>query len=342
MRNLNLCCWFAAFMSAIALIPRPASAQETDSLSITGTFSADALAYPGIIGPDLALIMANGHQHAWTLTLHGVSYSNQYYYSDWPDSGINDFSEEYFTNVHATSFDLQFVGPDADLLNAVVSAQLTADGGSVLTLWNGDYFDSNFPDEGGLYSSWSLYLPAQDPLGGISFDCQGHWAYGSLFSTDGSGFPLVEPQRVQAFASTITDLRPGYSGGVASFNDFLDIGSSEPPVLLPELSIADVSVGEGNKGTTRLLLTVTLSSIAEDLVMVNFITADGTALAKQDYSATSGTLLFQPGQTSRTISLAIKADRKREPNETFSVRLSNAGGATINDETATVTILNDD
>jgi endoglucanase len=53
-------------------------------------------------------------------------------------------------------------------------------------------------------------------------------------------------------------------------------------------------------------------------------------------------LTFQPGETSRTISVSIKGDRKREANETFSVQLSNAVGATIDDGVATVTILNDD
>jgi hypothetical protein len=53
-------------------------------------------------------------------------------------------------------------------------------------------------------------------------------------------------------------------------------------------------------------------------------------------------LTFQPGETSRTISVSIKGDRKREADETFSVNLSNAVGATIDDGVATVTILNDD
>ena len=53
-------------------------------------------------------------------------------------------------------------------------------------------------------------------------------------------------------------------------------------------------------------------------------------------------ITFQPGQTSRTISVSIKGDRKREADETFSVQLSNAVGATIDDGFATVTILNDD
>jgi hypothetical protein len=87
---------------------------------------------------------------------------------------------------------------------------------------------------------------------------------------------------------------------------------------------------------------VTLSRSSNDAVSVKYATANSTALAKQDYTATSGTLTIQPGHTSGTISVAIKGDRKREPNEMFSVQLSNAVGATISDAVATGTILNDD
>jgi hypothetical protein len=87
---------------------------------------------------------------------------------------------------------------------------------------------------------------------------------------------------------------------------------------------------------------VTLSQSSNAVVTVHYATANGTAVAPQDYAATSGTLTFQPGETSRTISVSIKGDRKREADETFSVQLSNAEGATIEDGSATVTILNDD
>ena len=74
----------------------------------------------------------------------------------------------------------------------------------------------------------------------------------------------------------------------------------------------------------------------------NAPTAKSHVQRRSAASATSGTLTFQPGQISRTISVAIKGDRKREPNETFTLQLSNAVGATIADGSATVTILNDD
>jgi hypothetical protein len=122
----------------------------------------------------------------------------------------------------------------------------------------------------------------------------------------------------------------------------VDIGSSEPPVFPPTLSIADASVREADKGTSSLVLTVTRSGDRDVRVTVQYRTVGGSASSKDDYSSASGTLTFEPGQTSRTIAVPIKGDRKREPNETFTVQLSNAVGATVTDGVATATILNDD
>ncbi|MCR4405880.1 MAG: hypothetical protein NUW24_03010, partial [Anaerolineae bacterium] len=68
---------------------------------------------------------------------------------------------------------------------------------------------------------------------------------------------------------------------------------------LPGLSINDVTVTEGNSGTTPAVFTVTLSTVTTQTVSVNYATADGSAVAPGDYSSTSGTLTFTPGQTSR-------------------------------------------
>jgi hypothetical protein len=359
MKRLKLLRLTAALALAVALSPRIASAQEADTFSISGTFrgfggnvlssfNGMEIEYPGMLGEDLAGVYANGHEHAWTLTLHGVTYSHDYVYQEWNDEWSYGCFEQYITRVHATSFDFEFVGPDADILNAVVSAQLTGTSltdGAFLELWNGDWFDSSFPFDSGPLSSFDIGLRPLDPSAGVSFDVSGGgWVY-PFFSTDGDGYPLVEPRRVGAYSSRITDLRPGNVGGLFSSDDLVDIGSSVPPVPPPPpltLSIADESVQEGDRGTTPLNLAVTLSRSTTDTVTVKYATADGTAQKKSDYSATSGSLTFQPGQTSRTVSVAIKGDRKREPNETVTVQISNAVGATIADGVATVTILNDD
>jgi hypothetical protein len=118
------------------------------------------------------------------------------------------------------------------------------------------------------------------------------------------------------------------------------IVDNDPP---PTLSINDVSITEGNRGTKLLTFTVTLSAQSEKWISVNYATADGTAkTADHDYQVTSGTLSFAPGQTTATFSVVIYGDKKKEPNETFVVNLSGASEATIVDGVGIGTILNDD
>ena len=63
-----------------------------------------------------------------------------------------------------------------------------------------------------------------------------------------------------------------------------------------QLSINDVTVTEGNSGTTNATFTVTLDGAATGTVTVDYATANGTATAPSDYTATSGTLTFAPGE----------------------------------------------
>jgi urease beta subunit len=110
----------------------------------------------------------------------------------------------------------------------------------------------------------------------------------------------------------------------------------------PQISIADLTVTEGDEGNTQATFTVTLSAVSGLPVIVDFATAAGTALAASDYITTSGELTFNPGETSKTITVQIVGDRFNEATETFTVRLSNATFATILDDTATGTITDND
>ncbi len=110
----------------------------------------------------------------------------------------------------------------------------------------------------------------------------------------------------------------------------------------PSLSIADVSVQEGNSGTRLMTFTVTLSAAAAGAVTVAYSTADGTATSGSDYVAANGTLTFAAGETSKTIQVTVKGDTAAEGNEAFTIRLANAAGATIADGSATGTLTNDD
>ncbi len=108
------------------------------------------------------------------------------------------------------------------------------------------------------------------------------------------------------------------------------------------ISIGDATVTEGNSGTVNLTFTVTLSGASGNTVTVNFATSNGTATAGSDYTQNNGTITFAPGETSKTITIAVTGDSIDEDNETLTVTLSSPSGATIADGTATGTITDDD
>jgi thermitase len=117
--------------------------------------------------------------------------------------------------------------------------------------------------------------------------------------------------------------------------------SQPPPPAAPTLAISSVSALE-SAGT--FVFTVTLSAASSSRVTVRFGTANGTATAGKtgDYTATSGTLTFNPGETSKTIAIAVRNDTLIETDETFFINLSRASGATIDVGRGTGTIRNDD
>ena len=106
------------------------------------------------------------------------------------------------------------------------------------------------------------------------------------------------------------------------------------------LSVADARAEEGTDAT--LDFAVTLNREAAGTVTVDYATADGTATAGADYTATSGTLTFAPGETEKTVSVPVLEDDHDEGSETLTLRLSNAQGAAIADGEATGTITNSD
>ncbi|MEI7898281.1 MAG: Calx-beta domain-containing protein, partial [bacterium] len=114
------------------------------------------------------------------------------------------------------------------------------------------------------------------------------------------------------------------------------------------ISIGDVTLAEGNSGTTSFGFTVSMTYASDAAVSVVYATSDGTATtADADYSAVSTTTLtFAIGETSKTVTVAVNGDTKFEGNETFTVgltSLSNNGRAvTLSDVTGLGTITNDD
>ena len=112
----------------------------------------------------------------------------------------------------------------------------------------------------------------------------------------------------------------------------------------PSVSIGDASATEGSS----LSFTVRLSFAAKDTVTVTYDTrtddtaGDDAAVPGQDFTAASGTLTFNAGDTAKTVTVPTYQDVFDEADETFWVQLTSASGATLRDSTATGTILDDD
>ena len=106
------------------------------------------------------------------------------------------------------------------------------------------------------------------------------------------------------------------------------------------VTVADARVKEGAGAV--LAFAVTLSRAATSAFTVDYATSDGTAQAGADYTAASGTLSFQAGDSSKTIEVAVLDDAHDEGEETLTLTLSNASGAYLADGEATGTIENAD
>jgi hypothetical protein len=156
-----------------------------------------------------------------------------------------------------------------------------------------------------------------------------------------NGDTSVEPDEV-------FNLSLSNATGNATVADAQGVGTivnDDQVVIVPPsgISIGDVTTAEGNAGQTAFRFTVALDGPQAAPVTVDFATADGTATASGDYAATSGTLTFAPGETAKTATVQANGDTTVEPDETFTVNLSNAvGNATIADAQAVATIVNDD
>ena len=134
--------------------------------------------------------------------------------------------------------------------------------------------------------------------------------------------------------------RISYLGGTGNDVVLTRVISLSPPP--PTISISDVTVGEGDSGTTQAVFTVSLSANSSQTVTVDYATADGTAITLDDYASASGTLPFDPGETIKTISVPVSGDTLNEDDETFVLDLRNSTNASILDAQGQGSILNDD
>ncbi len=111
---------------------------------------------------------------------------------------------------------------------------------------------------------------------------------------------------------------------------------------LPDVSVDDVVVGEGDGVGATAAFKFTLSNASTTDVSFNYATADGTAVATDDYTPSSGTVPFLAGQQTRYVTIPIVGDTADESDETFTLNLSNPSGVALPDPQAAGTIVDDE
>jgi beta-glucanase (GH16 family) len=117
-------------------------------------------------------------------------------------------------------------------------------------------------------------------------------------------------------------------------------GSNEPT---PTVSISNVTQAEGNGGNSSFVFLVKLNRASSKQVVITWSTMEGSAKAGDDFTAvTNQSVTLQPGETEKPISVTIVADDIREADDEFTLMITGATNATIQQHTATGYIANDD
>ena len=122
------------------------------------------------------------------------------------------------------------------------------------------------------------------------------------------------------------------------------IAGGTPIVAVPpSAAVHDLTVIEGDAGTTSALVPLTLSWPSDHAVLVAYATTAGTAKTPDDFSAVAPTTVtFAAGETAKTIAVPIVGDAISEKSEKLTVKLSSPVGVTLGDSAASLTVLDND
>ncbi|SHO80596.1 probable aggregation factor core protein MAFp3, isoform C [hydrothermal vent metagenome] len=107
---------------------------------------------------------------------------------------------------------------------------------------------------------------------------------------------------------------------------------------LPQISIADMSANEGNSSTTNFDFNISMDRVSNQDVNVTYTTAN----EGDDLNSKTAIAIIPAGEKWVIVSIPVNGDTTVEANDTFNLNLTNPNGATILDNQATATILNDD
>jgi chitinase len=157
-----------------------------------------------------------------------------------------------------------------------------------------------------------------------------------------------KPVRVAVAGDTVAEadetFKASLTGAVgAVISDDTGLATIVDDEAATYLSVSDASVSEGNSGSATATFTVTRSGRTTATSSVQVATANGSATAGSDFTArASTTVTFAAGETSKPVSVSVIGDTVPEADETFSLNLTAAVGATISDAAGVATIVNDD
>ncbi len=173
-------------------------------------------------------------------------------------------------------------------------------------------------------------------------------------STNGSGVipagqttasvsvPIHDDQKYESDETFTLEISLPSAPAVAILSD----GTGQATIIdddsMPALYVNDVSLTEGDSGTSNMEFSVSLSTTAGVNVTVDYASSDGTATSGQDYSQVTGTLSILAGATTGTVSVPIFGDDWYEGDEELFLVIANPTNASISDDTGIGTVNNDD
>jgi large repetitive protein len=210
-------------------------------------------------------------------------------------------------------------------------------------------------DAGATTMVFPVRLSEPAPAGGVRFD---------IAASDGTADAGDYMSGLSLTGATIPEGESEYAFEIAVFADedyepdetfFVDVANVEGADIVdgraigtilndeftPQVAGRNRSVVEGDIGDTAAIVEIALQYPSMQEVRVDYATEEGTARPFEDYASASGTLVFAPGETLRTVAIAIHGDTEDERAEYFDLVLSNAVGATLG-EAARIYIATDD
>src|SRR5439155_118843 len=139
--------------------------------------------------------------------------------------------------------------------------------------------------------------------------------------------PIIGDIVIESAETFFVTLSGASNATLADAQGLGTIQDNDAPLSI--LAINDVTVVEGSTGAADAVFMVTLTGATALPVAVNFATADSSAVAVADYQAQTGILIFAPGVTAQTITVAVLGDSAVESTKQFSVTLSGPVNAAL-------------